>query len=191
MSESKDENNRADGVYAGVEFYVDRWWKFVVPALAREFPDFESMKTAIDGKAKELVAAARRRLSIPVLDAHGDPVLLTGIHAGHGGFLSTPAVAFHTYQIFPDCELSRALFAEVSQLNFEIRHAKTALKTIEVHKFDAGYGAKRKELNHAAEVSRVTRELEAARKRCDKLKTVQAILGDTPALTERESIVVD
>lgn len=191
MSESKNENNRADGVYAGVEFYVDRWWKFVVPALAREFPDFESMKTAIDGKAKELAAAARRRLSIPVLDAHGDPVLLTGIHAGHGGFLSTPAVASHTYQIYPDCELSRALFAEVSRLTFEIKHARKSLKTIEVSKFEAGYGRNHKELIHAKEIHRVTRELEAARKRCDKLKTVQAILADTPAPSERDRSDLD
>lgn len=188
MSESNDENNRADGVYAGVEFYIDRSWRFVVPALAREFADFESMKTAIYGKAKELAAAARRRLSIPVLDAHGDPVLLTGIHAGHGGFLSTPAIASHTYQIFPDCELSRALFAEVGRLTFDIRHARKALNTIEVHKFNAGYGQDRKELNHAAEVARVTRELEAARKRCDKLKTVQAILGDSPAPSKSDRI---
>lgn len=191
MTDSKDENNRADGVYAGVEFYVDRWWKFVVPALAREFDNFESMKTAIDGNAKELAAAARRRLSIPVLDGHGDPVLLTGIHAGHGGFLSTPAVTSHTYQIFPDCELSRALFAEVDRLTFEIKHARKALKTIEVSKFEAGYGAKRWELIHAEEVGRVTRQLEAARKRCEKLKTVQAILGDTPEPSERDGISLD
>lgn len=174
------EVNRADGKYHDTEFYVNQYWQFCVPELDRVFADYETMTTAIDNKAKELEAARREKMSIACITKDGKKVTLTGIHAGHGGFLTTPKIEKFSNDtvLYPDCSLVASAMLFRDGLENQLERANAALKLLAVNNFDSGWGSHKQQLVHATEVSRVKKELAAIVKRCEQLGTVEALLGE-------------
>ena len=110
MSEEEDKaEGRPSGTCHGVEFYLDAYWKFVVPALDRSFENYEAMKTAIEGSKKVLEAATRRRTNIAVVTKSFVQATVTGLHAGNGSLIVTPKLGgrYSMPRVYVDCPLAR------------------------------------------------------------------------------------
>ena|SRR3990167_1057398 len=84
---------------------------------------------AIDRREKTRATVKREKLSLAVITDNGEAVTLTGIHAGHGGYLSSPALKTARWNttLYPDTSMVRQLLAEheraeeeVSRLNGEL-----------------------------------------------------------------------
>lgn len=170
--------NRADGEYSGTEFYITKYWKFIVPALDREFADYESMTTAIDSKIKDIESSRREKMSIACLTMNGAKVTLTGIHAGHGGFLTSPKLEKFSNDraIYPDCQLVRDAIKRRDDITASLNMIDDALKSLAVEKFDPGYGHNRKLLVHQDEVNRVKMSLADIAKQCESIESVDDLV---------------
>lgn len=66
-------------------------------------------------KLERVVAVNKRRkpLSLACLNDEGEPVKITGIHAGHGRFLASPALNSQYSSVYADTPLVRALFKQL------------------------------------------------------------------------------
>jgi hypothetical protein len=121
----------ASGEYGGVEFYVDKSWRFHVPALERDYDSHALMCAAIDRWHDQQKKLARRRpMAIAVVSDTGKQAVIAGIHAGHGHFVTKPSVEHG--RLYVDVPWIRAAVDEMRRLENRQDHIRAALHRFEV-----------------------------------------------------------
>lgn len=157
------EKVKAEGVCLDMEFLLDRNWRFHVPDLNREFADYESMKTAIEGSAAKVQSAKRRKLNVAAVTEDGKKLLVTGVHAGHGGLITTPKrERFSSGEVYVDTPLVAKALAEYRRLNHDIQRVEALLKTHDL----VSHSYRQFDLSqHEPEIKRIEKLVELANKR--------------------------
>ena len=86
----------------------------------------ESKKNRVDDKINQLEkvrsAVKREKLALPVITSDGQAANLTGIHAGHGRFLTSPDLKNTRWNtnFYPDTPLVRQLLSEEKRAEEEL-----------------------------------------------------------------------
>src|SRR3990167_9088297 len=93
-----------------MRFEVD-WPEDLASDRDQAYDSYALACEAIDRREKTRAAVKREKLSLAVITDNGEAVTLTGIHAGHGGYLSTPALKSHHWNtnFYPDTPIVRQL----------------------------------------------------------------------------------
>lgn len=125
---------RITGEYFGLPFHIDRFWKFCVPDLDKNFTDYESMKSAIERDMKRVKAAKNRKVSIEAIDNSGKKVTVTGVHAGHGHLITSPKRdRYDCGELYVSTKLVVEAMKERSRLEYDISAVKGLL---DAHRLD-------------------------------------------------------
>jgi hypothetical protein len=164
---SKSKKSQSSGTYADVEFYIDDRWKFYIPSLDRSYDDYGQMTAAITRSQEAEKAVARRRpMAIPIVTNKLEQLVITGIHAGHGHFVTKPKCDELSYrQLYVDVQWIREALAEVQRLEARRDHINDALSTFQLYdskeyRFDPGKSLDR----HTAAEDAAAKALKAAEK---------------------------
>jgi len=132
---------------------------------------------AIDRREKTREAVKREKLALAVISAEGEAVTLTGIHAGHGGYLSSPAIKAARWNttLYPDTPMVRRLLAEQARAEEEVSRLNGELYNLKL-KGDS-YDRKNRTINLSIKAKDLAEETEAMQKMTSDNK--QASSGTT------------
>lgn len=98
-------------------------------ANGQTFKSWDDATASIDAYEKRKDVESRKKLNIKALKLDGTPVLITGIHAGHGGFLSKPELAkYSSDKPVIDHPVTREIIAREMQLTRAAEAAKAELR---------------------------------------------------------------
>ena len=171
------DKQHASDSYDGVDFYINQYWKFVVPDLDREFADYESMKTAIENSVKKVVAAKKRKTSLAVVacgrnESGVTAYTINGVHSGHGHFLLDPKPSDRwstPSEFFVDCTTVRTAFRMIGEHEAMIRKLNNVLKRYQVTQPGGDYRNRFSTDDHEGAVKRVESEHAKAMKRFETM----------------------
>jgi hypothetical protein len=127
--------------YNGHTITVTDDYRFAIsgPTIEKDGHDrysliYDSMSKAkerIDERVKQAERQNREKLSIPMLAANGNPVTITGIHAGHYGLLGIGFKGSYD-TLYPATDAVRAMIHEVSALRQRLTHLQKTLGWLEI-----------------------------------------------------------
>lgn len=129
------EQTNGGGEYGGVEFYLDRMWRFTVPSLGRYYDTYQQMTDALDRVQAAEKRAKKVKLAIAVLTEDGKPTTITGINAGHGHVITKPPVdglGRYAARCYPDVPWIRDAIAKRKRLEGQARHIDRALRSVNI-----------------------------------------------------------
>jgi hypothetical protein len=169
------DQNKADGECQGVDFYVDEYWKFRVPSLDRSYDSYKQMADALERHSKEIVAAKRAKLNLPVICSEGESRAIVGIHAGNGSLTIKPKQVKYSRlgRLYPDLPWIRQSLEKMKGLRDEAEKIEAALGHVALdlhrntYRFDPSM--------HAGEVQRIEKE-HAAKTKAAEATTLAKLL---------------
>jgi hypothetical protein len=153
-----DKENRADGTCEGMEFYIDNFWRFVVPGLDKYFKSHDEMREAIEREGKKIAAAQKRKVSIAGITEKGVEVVVTGVHAGHGGLITSPKTDKHI-DVYVNTPIAKAAREELRRLQSDVERVEFLL---EMHKLNEGNYRTFNPSMHESDIRRIERVAEKA-----------------------------
>jgi hypothetical protein len=156
---------KASGVCLDLEFYIDEYWKFIVPDLDGTYDSYAKMREGIERSHKKIVAAKKRKLNIVAVDESSRRFTVTGVHSGHGKLITSPAQErfSRSRRLYFDTPLVAAALAEKRRLGFDLSKVDALLDKHEVKSYD-GYSFK-PEMHDAA-----VRRIEKAQAETEKIR---------------------
>ncbi len=123
------------------------------------------LRDKIDLAIKQREKTNRRKLSIPVVTLEGSKYTLTGVHAAHGSFLTSPSLANEGKfggkpNLYLDLPIVGELSAELRQLKKRASEIEDSLKAFVLEPPYKAYG---KEIDHDAAITRLEAQYEATK----------------------------
>jgi hypothetical protein len=102
----------------------------------RMYSSYEEATDAIDARKERYERNNRVKINVPVVSQSGQRYVITGIHSGHGRYISKPPLATYTGSVYLDHQLVNALISNLKKARDYVLELEKRLNPFELSTSD-------------------------------------------------------